>query len=349
MAAPEVDRFQTVRAGSRTLFSIPQAPFRVRRAAVRCYQGHTWKKRLIRNLISALVSMRADSILWSHESVPIVGVSSTAFQGWLSEITQALDELRLYPAIVWPANPKRGRVYVHLLDSRGGRKAFAKIGLDGLNSRLIENERRALETLQTMNLRRTKVPAVLSSGSLKGKSWLVVEAAPLEAQLTNWEAGLKLDENIREFGQPIRRVSFASIESQSWWERFTESPIATPSFLKAVLGCAAFGVDVCRAHGDLNHTNVLRSDNAIWFLDWEQSHENAPCLTDFICIAVDKRWPQMQRDPMASLAEFLRAHWKNREQDYRNQVLLALAFLGGAAFTPAIALIRAWQSVSRDS
>jgi hypothetical protein len=231
---------------------------------------------------------------------------------------------------------------------KGRAKAFAKFALDRENSELIENERHALEHIHSRTMMRSKVPRILDSGFFGGKATLVVESLPNNARVTNWSADPSLTECIREYSGETQSVQLGEIQKLRWWQEFQRTTGSTPAFTALVQEQAAGNVDVCRVHGDLNRTNVMRAGDTVWLLDWEQSCERGPCLTDFLCIEVDRRWPATSRDPVTSLADFLGAEWEGRGAADQRRLLMALAFLHAAGFPPASALVQQWDQTLRN-
>ena len=349
MQVSAVEPFGVVALGPRPLFTIPRGPAAVRLAAVRSYPGHTWKKRLVRNFFTALVGVGLDSTISRKDPAPVSGISPGSFRQWLADTMRAVADRELYATIVWPATHDRGRIYVHFLDAAGKRQGFAKLSLDQLNSRLIDNERRALEIVTSLQLRRTKVPGVIASGVLQGSAWVVVEPTPAAARPLSARADVDLSENIREVAGPVVRREFTAVQTDWWWERLLTSTSVPPRFCEAAHGAAASGVEVCRVHGDLNHTNLLLEHDKLWMLDWEQSSENGPCFTDVICADIDRRWPRIMRFADRSLREFLATHWDGHSKEHQDKVLLALAFLAGANFPPALRLIDEWYPAQSET
>jgi hypothetical protein len=322
------------------------APLPVKMAATRCYPAHTAKKRMIRRILGACVAARVDRV-WPSTATPVPTISADALDEWLSRITSLLGVNRVHPVVVWPANPSRGRIYLHVLDEHGDKLAFVKVALDERNSHLIENEHRALAALAPMHLHLTRVPRILDSGDFDGKTWLAVEPTSDAVRFADWQSGLDLDQNVREFAGPVRFEPFNGLQEHQWWCQFWSLRDEVPApFADQVQQAAEGGADVRRVHGDLNQTNIVQEASVLWILDWEQSSEAGPAMTDFVCIDVDKRWPVTKRDAAASLREFLRVQFHSRAPAHQKDVLLALAFLVAARFTPAIALIRNWPTAA---
>jgi hypothetical protein len=340
-------RFQVVRVGNRPLIALPSTSARVRRAAIWCYPAHSWKKVLVRSAISAAISSGISRLLWKNSLLPFDGPENSNLGTWLDAIRARLGQPDLKPVVVWPSRFSRGRIYVHLLDMKGRVRAFGKLALDRENSELIENERRALEDLHSRTLKRCKVPQILDSGRFGELASLVVETLPDNARVTNWATDLSLTECIREYSGETQTVPLAEIQQEGWWQEFQRISGSMAAFAALVHETSSDNVEVCRVHGDLNRTNVMRCGDEVWLVDWEQSCEQGPSLTDFLCIDVDQRWPATSRDPAASLANFLAAEWDRRGAADRRRVLMALAFLHAAGFPPASVLVQHWDRALR--
>lgn len=334
--------FQVVNVGARPLLAIPRGAPHIRAAAVRCYPGHTWKKRVVRALLRVAIFSGIDRVMWRDSAAPLEGLPAEEVESWIAEVRRQLARPDAQPVFVWPADAARGRVYGYWLDREARVAAFSKVALDRQNSDLIQNEQRALETLAGLRLQASRVPRVLATGRLRGFAYLIVETAPGDARITHWEQDPSIAEQVREYAGAVRTMQFSDVEPMSWWQRFTEAYRDHPALVETVQRAAADGVDTCRVHGDLNQTNILRTAAGVWLLDWERSCESGPCLTDTVCVEVDRLWPRTRQDAAGSLAEFLKTMWTGQSQEQRKRVLLALAFLCAAEFTPAIALLREW-------
>lgn len=341
---PRPTRFRLVKFGRRPLLAVPQAGRRLRLAGLGCYPAHTWKKQIVRACLRAGAHCGLERCLGAKVESPLAEVAAQALAEWQAWVRWQLGDRGLEPVYVWPADPARGRVYVHWLDSDGRKAAFAKLALDASNADLILNEQHALEQLNRMAALQVRVPRVLAAGELQGLAFLVVESLPPHARITDWAKDPPLESLIQDYAGPPHRMSFADLQRAPWWSRFCHLGWRDRGFAEAVRAAAADGLDVCRAHGDLNQTNVLRTGGEVWLLDWEQSSDTAPCLTDPVCVATDRLWPLTRRDAGKALQAFLNAMWRGQTSEHHQRVLLALAFLCAAEFPPAMLLAANWPS-----
>jgi len=335
-------KFHLISLGSRPLLAIPSHAPRLRQAAIDCYPAHTRKKRLVRVILQVLSRVGLIGRAFPARPLSLPGVGTIDFEAWMGSLCQQLEVSEACPVLVWPADPARGRIYLYLLDLKGDRVGFCKLGLDARNNNLIERERQALIHLQSMQLRHSRIPKLLASGDLKGASYIVAEMTPRNTRISDWHEDPSLDRHIAEYAGSGRLMERAEIEALPWWSRIREKYAHHLALMNEVAAAVDQGVEVCLVHGDLNCTNVLRNGNEVWLLDWEQSDRNAPCLTDQVCVAVDQLWLDHHTDPAASLRKLMQLFPVSENRIIRARVVMALAYLGSVGFTPAIAIIDAW-------
>ncbi|MGB2090660.1 MAG: phosphotransferase [Akkermansiaceae bacterium] len=334
--------FHTIKLGARPLLAVPAGAKGMLQAAIACYPAHTIKKRVVRVLLQTLARVGLLKLIFPARGLPSRGVAGVDFESWINDLCIQLDAKDLHPVLVWPGDPERGRIYVHLLDSSGRAVAFAKIGLDAYNNELIERERETLERLSAMQLELSRVPKLLAHGELDTYTYMVVETLPTGARATDWVNDPSIDENIAEYAGDIRHLEEAEIRELPWWGRVKTALAERDSLMREVHAALSDGIDVCLAHGDLNCTNVLRNGNDVWLLDWEQSDANAPCLTDRVCVTVDKLWLANPQDSAGNLQKFKDLFPDHADAEIQGSLVMALGYLASANFPPAIAMVDAW-------
>ena len=335
-------KFHVIKLGSRPLLAVPAGHKGLWQAAIACYPAHTMKKRVVRGLLRILAGVGLLRLVFPARALSECGVAEVDFEDWIMELCERLDMREIHPVLVWPGDPGRGRVYAHLLDAKGKAVAFGKLGLDERNNVLIEKESRALELLESMQLKQSRVPRLLAHGELDVFTYIVVETLPAGARATDWISDPPIDENIAEYAGSPRRLEREELESLPWWSGIETALADNVAFMQKVNAAADQGIDVSFAHGDLNCTNVLRHENDVWLLDWEQCDANAPCLTDRVCMVIDKLWLTSPDDAAGNLQKLRDAFGCENEPKTHSQIILALAFLAAADFPPAIAMIEAW-------
>lgn len=337
--------YHLIKMGSRPLMAIPCAtsmPSSLRATAIRCYPAHTGKKKWVRKCILLLSRLGLLRWVFPEAQNPIGGVTEKEFQEWVDVIRQQLDQPEIFPVFVWPADPNRGRIYVYILDSEGEQLGFCKLGLDQKNNRLIEREALAMAQLEAMGLSLCRVPKLILSGAFKDHSYVLIEISPPNTRAIDWRSDPSVDALIDEYSGPSRRVLREEIDSLDWWNAVIQKFSDCPKLLRALNAAADQGVEVCRVHGDLNRTNILLGEGESWILDWEQSHESGPSLTDRICVVVDTIWLESSGSSVGILDELMTRHPELQDEKTRGPGLLALAFLGAAGFTPVLAILSQW-------
>jgi len=336
-----------IKLGSRPLLAVPCGKHSLWGAAIDCYPAHTGKKRLVRKVLHGLAGVGLIRWAFSARELSLPGVGGVDFEAWVALLCEQLHVAELQPVLVWPADPLRGRVYMYLLNKEGEKVGFCKLGLDAKNNALIERERQALEHLQSMELKLSRVPNLLAHGNLNGEmgggAYLVVEITPTNTRNIDWQSDASIEVNITEYAGSTRMIDRAETESLSWWPEVTRQ-FADHSVLMEEINVAVDqGIEVCLAHGDLNCTNVLLSkpNDQVWLLDWEQSDASAPMLTDQVCMAVDKLWLANAQDASGNLKKFKDTFTYENDAKKRAQIIMALAYLSAAGFPPALAMIEA--------
>ena len=340
-------KFHLIKLGSRPLLAVPCGKDSLWSAAIDCYPAHTSKKRLVRRLLHGLAGVGLIRWAFPARNLSLPGLGDVDFEAWVAVLCEQLHVAELQPVLVWPADPLRGRVYMYLLNKQGEKVGFCKLGLDARNNALIERERQALEHLQSMELKLSRIPKLLAHGNLDGEmnggNYLVVEITPAKTRNIDWQSDASIEANIAEYAGSGRMIDRAEIESLSWWPGVTRR-FANHSVLMDEINTAVDqGIEVCLAHGDLNCTNVLMSktNDQVWLLDWEQSDASAPILTDHVCMAVDKLWLTNAQDASGNLKKFRDTFMYENDTKKRAQIIMALAYLSAAGFPPALAMIDA--------
>jgi hypothetical protein len=340
-------KFHLIRLGSRPLLAVPCGKHSLWGAAIDCYPAHTGKKRLVRKLLHGLAGIGLIRCVFPARELSLPGVGKVDFEAWVALLCEQLHLAELQPVLVWPADPLRGRVYMYLLNKDGEKVGFCKLGLDAKNNALIKREQQALEHLQSMELKLSRVPNLLAHGNLNGEmgdgAYLVVEMTPADTRNIDWQCNAAIEANIAEYAGSGRMIERAEIKSLSWWPEVTRRFAGRSALMAEINVAVDQGIEVCLAHGDLNCTNVLLSgtNDQVWLLDWEQSDASAPILTDHVCMAVDKLWLANAQDASGNLMKFRDTFRYEDDSKKRGQIIMALAYLSAAGFPPALAMIEA--------
>ena len=340
-------KFHLIKLGSRPLLAVPCGKHSLWGVAIDCYPAHTGKKRLVRKILHGLAGVGLIRCVFPARELSLPGVGKVDFEAWMGLLCEQLHLVELQPVLVWPADPLRGRVYMYLLNKEGEKVGFCKLGLDAKNNALIKREQQALEHLQSMELKLSRVPNLLAHGNLNGEmgdgAYLVVEMTPADTRNIDWRSDASIEANIAEYAGSGRMIERAEIESLSWWPNVTRQFAGHSGLVDEINAVVDQGIEVCLAHGDLNCTNVLlsKTNDQVWLLDWEQSDASAPILTDHVCMAVDKLWLANAQDASGNLNKFRDTFRYEDDSKKRGQIIMALAYLSAAGFPPALAMIDA--------
>jgi hypothetical protein len=340
-------KFHLIKLGSRPLLAVPCGKHSLWGASIDCYPAHTAKKRLVRKVLHGLAGVGLSRWVFPARELSLLGVGKVDFEAWLALLCEQLHLAELQPVLVWPADPLRGRVYMYLLNKEGDKVGFCKLGLDAKNNALIKREQQALEHLQSMELKLSRVPNLLAHGNLHGEmgdgAYLVVEMTPADTRNIDWRSDASIEANIAEYAGSGRMIERAEIKSLSWWPNVTRQFAGHSGLVDEINAVVNQGIEVCLAHGDLNCTNVLMSktNDQVWLLDWEQSDVSAPILTDQVCMAVDKLWLANAQDASGNLMKFRDTFRYEDDSKKRGQIIMALAYLSAAGVPPALAMIDA--------
>ena len=341
-------KFHVVKLGSRPLLAVPCGKSTLWWTAIDCYPAHTGKKRLVRKILHGLAVLGMLARIFTARKLLLPSLGDVDFEAWMASLCDELDVPDLQPVLVWPADPLRGRIYIYLLDGKGEKIGFCKLGFDAKNNALIRRERRALENLQSMELKLSHVPKLLAHGNLEQEkssgTYLVVEMTPADTRNIDWQCDTSIDANIAEYAGSSRMIDRAEVESMPWWPAVGAVIAEKTSSIDEVNALLNEGLEVCFAHGDLNCTNVLlsKTNDQVWLLDWEQSDANAPCLTDQVCAIVDQLWLVNPEDAAGNLQKFRNIFSCENEPKTHAKLIMALAYLSAAGFPPALAMIDAW-------
>ena len=331
-------KFSLLSINDRPLMLLPNAPRVVRLGAIECYPTFTRKRRIFKGLLRGGVWIGLPlGKSFNNCRTPL---DTERVTQWLAFIENGIKLKEWFPVFVWPADPMRGRVYAFILDAQGKAHAFGKFALNKENSDLIRNETRALKSLKGNISPIARVPRVLAAEDVADDACQLLEFIP---KLNNeaFDVG-RLHGVLQVVQGRLWQVQASQVKERPWWRHFCKQEGVPTAFLSALTEAMEEDVCVCRVHGDMNRTNLLLGSKSVCLLDWERSDDVGPCLADKLALNLDLLWSLLQRKPSTALLRFQSEHWADRDVSYRNMVILALAFLVGAEFTPAVRLVQEW-------
>ncbi|MDC0302590.1 hypothetical protein OAL23_00305 [bacterium] len=333
-------KFHSIQIGNRPLMEVPAGDRAIRLAAVECYPGHTLKKRFLRKLLNLGFRIGVLSRACPSRSFVLPALSTSSFEGWLAHLKKVLGEKIIHPVIVWPGDPGRGRVYFYFLNREGIALAFGKLALDETNGQKIRNEAQVLGRFGKKEPRSFRVPKLLAEGEWGGLDYLITACVPKIAQTINLGEETGMDTVLKELNSDEFRETDGT---PSWWQLVLHAAGDQPAFESAVRSAGEPGWNLCRIHGDLNRTNLLRAGKELWLIDWEQSCLDGPRRVDEVCLEVDRWWNQSRSHGEDNRKAFLDGLFAKKEGGHRSELILALAFLHSIHFSPATALVEVWR------
>ena len=306
------------------------SPYKLK-MAWKCYQGFTFKRAVVRWVMQIAVSLHADKILSSLVINPLKD-RSFLVDSWLKQVKTELDVLAVLPVIIWPRQIQRGRVYIYLLSDNCESICFCKISFDDFNDACLLRELHSIRYLRHQHLQLCELPAVLVDGNWNGHKYIIEEPLIMNA-LPSYPNIAKTVQRYRpcieEYGGPVRLSAPIEVKSFLWWHALKNSLLEPiKCFVSELfdLICSCSGLPVRRVHGDLGPHNIIEMADQLRIIDWEESSENGPILTDeigyYICVTAKS----MRRRPKEVLRKFGQLYLLGASHERVRDVMAALAF-----------------------
>jgi len=192
-------------------------------------------------------------------------------------------------------------------------------------------------------LRTFHVPTVLAYGEEEGWSYLVVETLPGDARLIDHRRDRFPSEAVDEFGGPIREITRAELQRLDWWSRFEANCQRNRRLLELLQPADQVSIRVRRIHGDFGGENLFRACDGLWIIDWEESVELGPHLTDEVAYRLAGIHRVTGNDRRRMCQMFLKVFAATASPSRKADLLLALGFLDSARFKPASDVLSAWS------
>ncbi len=329
--------YRIYRVAGQPIFAAPLSPRGLRRAGVSRFQPATPRRAAFRSLMNLSMLARADWLLGTMTDDP-VGRAGFSLDEWMEEVRRTLGERSASAVVFWPPQRERGRLYVHLFDAGLKPIAFAKVAFDEHNAACLRREAETLCELERLGLQSCHVPRVMATGEHGSACHLVLEPIPVSA--CPLEAAAPFPSRcVAEFAGPPRHVGPEGLGELSWWSEHERR--SGGAFDEELRGFLAQGAAVCRAHGDLGPSNIVRDGEVLWIFDWEESRPDGPVLADEVMFTLGMDL-QAIRDPRRGL-ELVRERFLRRSAGRRADVMLALAFRRALGMADAARIIECWE------
>ncbi len=327
----------------RPVIALPASSKRLKHSALQRCQPNTIKKEILRGVLHLIIATGLDAFFLKPVDAKLHDAVGFDFSSWLNHIRDLLGESDLAACVILPPEQGRGRIYVHLFRPDGCALAFSKISLtkDSDYRLLVETE--ALKLLSKLGHKRYHTPFVLGEGTFNNHRYIVVEAIPGSAKPFRANHEQFPSEAVHEYAMPIRLGSTSQIRSSDWWQRFCAMIDHKTTFFKEACATVEKGrIQICRVNGDLGPANMMKSDDRLWILDWEQSCPDGPLLTDLVSFYLGSNRRRVLKNTRRLLQELFEMLTEIPYIASREDILMALVFLHGANFTLASKLIDIW-------
>jgi glycosyltransferase involved in cell wall biosynthesis len=332
------------RFGRRNVLAIPRQPRALHQAAMRRFQPFTSKRRAYRTLLNVGMSLGRPEWFGALRSNPVPATEEFDYRGWLAEMQARLGQ-GLYGVLAWPSEPKRRRLYVHLLGYDLKAVAFAKILLSSDDQRYFDSAGETYRELGSRSFRQIHIPRLLEQGRFGKANYLVLEPIPEEARPLRLQRSADVRPIIAEYAGPPRRLSREALTGLDWWQRYTERlSVEHKAFHNELITLLLDGALVWRVHGDFGLSNIVAAGSCWWIFDWEMSHLQAPVMTDEVGFFMSFTVGKAPRAPYPHLVSFRDYFLRGASPELRLDVMLALAYRHACGIPDAGAFMRKWSS-----
>jgi len=339
-SARQSQRYQVFHFRGKPIIAIPVGTRVLRLSAISKFQPYSPKRSLFLKFLKTLVVLGCDRILmgstmWESDIV------SPSFGGWIQEMRVLFKEANITATVMWPPQLERRRVYAHLLRLSGESLAFCKVALGPLDYEIFRSEIDCLIAVHDLRLHQARIPTVICSGSFADIQYLALEPFPdgTVPYVSGWS---KLSSAVQEYSGPYRSLTRDEIKRLKWWERFErQRNHCNAVFQEQLDKTLTNAVRVSRVHGDLIPANLFSHAGKLWICDWEFSSPAGPYRTDELCYRLSLHHALSLSNPRRVATMILR---EMGEGGFNiGEFLLALAFLVGRNFAPAISLAQNWE------
>ena len=296
--------------------------------------------------------MGLDGLFSTTAASPIDPDNGFDFQCWLEQVRSELGASDAEGVVFWhpkfedTAAEKRRRVTVHIFAGALKPIGFAKVSFDEENDRRLEAEARTLRELETQGIQRFRYPKVLSLSKAGGHVYLIVEPLPETALPVDLRPEAFPAQAVAEYAGPARHVPGDEVRNLSWWRKYEEAVDTNcTEFVEELSSRIRRGVEVCRAHGDMQPSNVISDGGDVWIFDWEDCCLDAPCMTDAVDFYMMLNFRKTLANPVVQLRRFADRFLSDANTRVRLAVMLALAFRSTVCPEDAKLFMQHWNQI----
>jgi Phosphotransferase enzyme family len=276
---------------------VPTAPRDAAATALRSYGGRlTRKAQLSYGAVARSLSIAGPAALRCRMTVsPTDENPAAGIDDHLSEVLERQVSIAVH---LTPSRANRKPVIQALAGGERYPAAFAKMGVDSLTSRLVEQEARALKIVAAHEVRNLIVPAVVDYGDFAGHGVLTLR--PLPTWLPGRSPSLAdVAAAAAEVAQLTKPNQGALADSGYWrgvQRRAADLPL-TPRAVRLVqcveritdqLGTTA--VTFTASHGDWTPWNMWLTERGLLVWDWERFETTTPAGLDLLHFRLNDRF-----------------------------------------------------------
>ena len=293
-----------------------------------------------------------DGLFSTTATSPIDQDNGHDFQCWLEQVRSELGVADAEGVVFWHPKfektvaEKRRRVTIHLFDNALKPIGFAKVSFDDGNDRRLEAEARALHKLEAQGVKRFRYPKVLSLSKAGEHVYLIVEPLPETALPVALCPEAFPEQAVAEYAGPARHVPGDEVRHLSWWQKYEEAvDTSCTDFVEELSSRIQDGVEVCRAHGDMQPSNVNSDGGDVWIFDGEDCCHDAPCMSDAVDFYMMPNFRKTLANPIVQLRRFADRFLSDANTRVRLAVMLALAFRSTVCPEDAKLFMQHWNQI----
>lgn len=342
----EYDLYQM---GGKPVFAVPSHSRSARLAGISRYQPVSPKRLVYRFIMHKLIFAGADKALSKRVNNPVVNHADFDFQSFVEFIECKLGIANLSASVFWPPQIERGRVYVHLFDSKDQPVGFAKVSFGEKDDAALSNEASRLQAFAESGLRTFRVPRVIDfqPATNEHHAILLLEPIPLDAKPLKADPASFPARCVGEIHGTQRPLGSVVRDSLSWWNCFQKQhDTLNPEFINELTHAQVDQSPCCQIHGDFGIPNIVKRPNGeIWVFDWEECCQTGPALTDEVSFFWSVHRPKSNAERKVFLSRFKEYFLSGANPQRRLDVMLALAFYSTVNAKRANVIISHWNQL----